>query len=626
MLNNKPLQISLLSTHRVNVGDEFIREGVLAILDRSELPYTPLTINKHDQSSLYRPIADDTYRVQNKYWDSDVCIQSGAPVYWHLNGGAAKSTNSEWSSWFYDDLLFQKETDRQKPLFLNLGAGSCDPWGKSGDEFLSDPDCRRFAKLLGQGSAITTVRDPVAHKILNDLHVDNTLLPCPAFLAASRWHGRFARARDGVIGLNLMPQGSHYDLSNAFNSTAWNVFCLRLVSNLRKFGKLIFIAHNKLEFEFSLRFASSDEHCFLSNSWLEYIDIYSRCNFVVANRVHGAVVASGFGTPTIILGDDTRAQIGDKIGIPRFHVHSAKPDEVLESFSTLVRDQTKAQERLDELSKSTMATYVSRITPVLESARCRSLGGAHHIGSKLALASVQAVESQEFRNLSTLESELAQTFGFEHHDGWSKDWEHPFAIREAWTACLTEESRILDVGAGLSPVPWILAMGGAKVTIMDKNPNLKQLWLKIQDKFPPISIDFIVGQIETTDFDEEIFDLVISTSVLHEVADRESWIKSAMRVTKPGGTIISTFDIIDPSMPMKYPENGHTPLSKAELQSLLATCNVKSRQDSANWNINDLPAFIQWHLESASHHSYGVGGFIIKKEPREKEVHSSTSL
>ncbi len=59
----------------------------------------------------------------------------------------------------------------------------CQPWGDDGEGFVKDPACASFAQRAGRRAAITTVRDPLASRILDRLKVPHHCLPCPAFLA-----------------------------------------------------------------------------------------------------------------------------------------------------------------------------------------------------------------------------------------------------------------------------------------------------------------------------------------------------------------------------------------------------------------------------------------------------------
>jgi hypothetical protein len=365
----KPLKIGFLTTLGINIGDEFIREGIRAILDRLGKPYYPLYVNKHDKSTLYRPIEDEVHTVSDKYWDADVFIQAGAPVYWYLHRGTATSLNSEWYAWAWKERILNKE-HQSHPVFLNIGAGSCQPWGGSGEDFLANADCAQFAMDIATRSSFTAVRDPLASKILSALSIQHKTLPCPAFLAAERHQP--ARPNTDVLGVNLMPLGSHYDLTEDFDTIRWALFCHELTLELRRLGDIVFICHDSAEREFVESFAQPADEIFFSTSWRDYLDIYSACRLVVANRVHGAVCAAGFGVPSIIMGNDTRAQIGEYIGLQIYRSGEVTVPAVIDRIQFLYDNRKIESDRLVLLRKQTLDQYVEFLRPCIETAYKKS--------------------------------------------------------------------------------------------------------------------------------------------------------------------------------------------------------------------------------------------------------------
>jgi hypothetical protein len=357
-----PLKIGFLTSLGVNVGDEFIREGIRAVLDDMDVPYTPLYVHKLSESSLNEPSEDESEIVKDKYWDSDLFIQGGAPVYWHLLDGTSTSLNSHWHKWMWEDRILRQ--DRSGPVFINLGAGSCQPWGDTGDSFIADSDCVHFARAAAERSSLTTVRDPVAAHILEQIQIPHEALPCPAFLASCR-HRVSPYLRD-VIGVNLMHLGGHYNLLHDFDSGAWENKCAKLIEQLRKLGSLVFVAHDEEELKFDKKFSAADERIFSSNSWRDYFDIYSACSVVLTNRVHGAVCAAGFGIPSVIIGNDTRAMIGDYIGIPRYKVTDFNVSEITDKLNSFLNDSSNERSRLLELRDLTITRYKNVIEPVIE--------------------------------------------------------------------------------------------------------------------------------------------------------------------------------------------------------------------------------------------------------------------
>jgi hypothetical protein len=359
------LKIGFMTTLGVNVGDEFIREGIRTVLDRTKIPYAPLYVNKHDPNTLSQPYEDEPLVVQDKFWDCNIFIQAGAPVYWHLLGGRSRSMNSEWHQWLWEDRILA-QGPRMAPMFLNLGAGSCQPWKENGDSFLGDQECREFAERAGQRAALTAVRDEVASRILRALGIPHEPICCPAFLAGARH--QLNNSVPDLIGINLMPLGAHYDLSGNFNAEVWKQRCHVLCESLRRLGRLMFVCHDATERDYASLWAQPGERVFIGEGWRDYLDVYSSCQVVVANRVHGAVCAAGFGVPSIIMGNDTRAQIGEYLGLPIFGSAELDPTDVIRCVIQLLDRRHQESQRLVQLRDATIANYLRLIQPLLHQA------------------------------------------------------------------------------------------------------------------------------------------------------------------------------------------------------------------------------------------------------------------
>ena len=359
------LTIGFMTTLGVNVGDEFIREGIRAVLEQAGVVYTPLYINKHDERSAHESREDETLVVADKFWDSDVFIQSGSPVYWWLHEGVHTSLTSEWAKWLWEERILHP--NRKGPVFLNLGAGSCQPWGEGPDEFLADAGCAKFAKAAGERAVLTSVRDPIAAEILQRVEVTHEALPCPAFLAGARH--RIAARNDNVIGVNLMAIGGHYDLRNNFDRERWNNECREMCRRLRALGRLVFIAHDKAEQEFMQTLAEPAERVALGGGWREYLDLYAGCGVVVANRVHGAICAAGLGVPSLIIGNDTRARIGEYVGLHVTGSATMTAASIAERVNTMLRQRGADQERLLAHREATLKTYANLVSKALADVR-----------------------------------------------------------------------------------------------------------------------------------------------------------------------------------------------------------------------------------------------------------------
>lgn len=351
--------MGFLTTLGVNIGDEFIREGVLHCLEQLGLAVEPYFVNKHDRESLTSIQDVEIESIGDKIRNTDLFIQSGAPVYWHHGYGGHNSTLAEWHGWAWEERILPPGG----PVFVNLGAGSCQAWGDQGDSFVADPACAEFAIRAGQRAALTTVRDPVAANILERLGVAHERLPCPAFLAAGR--RRPGQGSGDLIAVNLMPKGGHYDFSVGLATGSWIVRLHTLLEELRLVGRILFLCHDREEEEFAAQFASGGERVFRAAAYRDYLDIFPVLTAIFANRVHAAVTAAGFGIPAMIAGSDTRARIGEWIGLRVFEARTLDPAEAAAGMAELVRNRGRESERLRVLRQETVKRYSALLEPVI---------------------------------------------------------------------------------------------------------------------------------------------------------------------------------------------------------------------------------------------------------------------
>lgn len=363
-----PLKIGFLTTLHVNVGDEFIRQGIRHCVDRVRVPWIPFFVNKHDPKSLVEVRDGEVDQVANKIRDVDIFIQSGSPVYWHHGQGGHRSTHAEWHDWVWENGLLNSV---ERPTLLNLGAGSCQPWADTGDSFVNDPECADFARRAAARSSLTTVRDPVASNMLTRLGVSHHSLPCPAFLAAASFATHSSAGT--LIGVNLMPKGGHFEFQTRRSTPAWVRQLHDLLQRLRSQGRVLFICHSVEEQHFAHLFAEGTEQVFYSPNYRDYFDVFRMLTCIFSNRVHAAVTAAGFGVPGVIAGTDTRVQIGEWLGLGALHSPDLHAEEAAALVEALLGQRQQHRERLLCLRNETEARYLELLAPILESVSPRYL-------------------------------------------------------------------------------------------------------------------------------------------------------------------------------------------------------------------------------------------------------------
>jgi FkbM family methyltransferase len=357
------MRIAFMTTMNRNVGDEFIREGIRSFFDDVLGSYDPFYVDKHDLTTLSHRVLDETETVSDKFRDADVIVQAGAPVYWNNNAGKHTSYNAEWSQPLWMDRIFRLSRDKR---IFNLGAGS----GQKGEDdlaaLLSDPRLVDFARAAGKACAWTSVRDPLASQFLQQVGVGHELLPCPAFHAARRFK---STGRLDVLAVNLMPRAGHYRLKSETDENQWRGVIDELLPKLRSQHRLMFVAHDRAEYDFQRQLARGGEPIFIAGDYREYIQLYGQVEGIIANRVHGAVCVAGFGRPAVIIGNDSRIGIARPIGIPACDSAQATADWILCALQQQFDRGIELYDQRIELRESSARTYASRLAEHLRIAQ-----------------------------------------------------------------------------------------------------------------------------------------------------------------------------------------------------------------------------------------------------------------
>jgi ADP-heptose:LPS heptosyltransferase/SAM-dependent methyltransferase len=131
----------------------------------------------------------------------------------------------------------------------------------------------------------------------------------------------------------------------------------------------------------------------------------------------------------------------------------------------------------------------------------------------------------------------------------SKQWEYLFALESLTTKQGKRVSglRVADVGGGRGALAPYLAALGNSVTVVDTD----YLWdhagdLCVEQRYRAWARSFgyeaRFGSLYNLPADDEAFDVVTSISVVEHVAHKEFVLREALRVLKPGGLLILTFD------------------------------------------------------------------------------------
>ncbi len=131
----------------------------------------------------------------------------------------------------------------------------------------------------------------------------------------------------------------------------------------------------------------------------------------------------------------------------------------------------------------------------------------------------------------------------------SKQWEYLFALESLRTkhGGLVSGLRVADVGGGRGALAPYLAALGNSVTVLDTD----YLWddsgdLAVEQRYRAwargLGYEARFGSLYNLPAEDEAFDVVTSISVVEHVLHKEFVLKEALRVLKPDGLLILTFD------------------------------------------------------------------------------------
>lgn len=129
----------------------------------------------------------------------------------------------------------------------------------------------------------------------------------------------------------------------------------------------------------------------------------------------------------------------------------------------------------------------------------------------------------------------SRTFGY--------DKDKSVIIADTWEAVLKEllpqsaGRRALDVGTGMGQFAFYLARAGFKVTGIDLSGEMIACAKRhaIKNHLP---VDFITGDAELLEFEDDSFDVLVSRNLLWTLPHPEKALREWRRVVRPGGRLV----------------------------------------------------------------------------------------
>lgn len=363
------MKVGFITTIDTNIGDDFIRQGIVNILKAAypSVKFEFICVNKHFPYTAYpawHPLHHfpsmkrirGVNRIQrilkkplarlggSKFDRCDLIIQSGAPVLW------PDCERCEWNIPIWQEIVGRLHN--KIPVF-NLAAGSCYPWEKQSAKFSSEEE-KQYARTIGSYCQLTTTRDSLAFKLFDEAGVQNSLFPCTAFFVDSNFSNEHKKE---YILINYMSGGGHFDWGQQIDRMEWEKTLKHVIRNLKKNNDVRFICHDEKEVQLAKELDPSLKIHF-PKTISEYLDCIRVAKLGINNRMHASVAMGSVGVPSVSVCTDTRLLMLHNIGLPISYVKDIDAGELMAISDKLLSDVEYEKERLLNLKKKKFEQYL----------------------------------------------------------------------------------------------------------------------------------------------------------------------------------------------------------------------------------------------------------------------------
>lgn len=374
----KTIRIGLITTINTNIGDDFIRDGIVQILRHvyGHADVRFFAINKHKPFSVYPmwhplrwlELLDHVPRGQatttlvktraslllhgfgGSHFDKmDAIVHCGAPMMWP---GCHRSV---WATTLWEHVVAR--ISPRIPV-LTLAAGSAYPWENQPDAIM-DPSDAAFIRNVLSSSRVVTARDELYAGLAKPLGYTIPTIPCSAFLVGRRFTAPPADEQDVVL-FNYMPGAGHWSWGQRIDSDRWMATAKALIESLSRRHQVVFLCHDQNEYE-AAGYLNAALPRFLPTSIESYVALIRRSKAAVTNRIHAAVALASLGIPAISVGTDTRMLMLQPIGVPFRYVKDPQLGNLVEELEILMIRRGDERERLIALRDATWSQYVETV-------------------------------------------------------------------------------------------------------------------------------------------------------------------------------------------------------------------------------------------------------------------------
>ena len=254
-----------------------------------------------------------------------------------------------------------------------------------------------------------------------------------------------------------------------------------------------------------------------------------------------------------------------------------------------------------------------------------SVADRRPVTAKAVLGSVDELRSVAYKTfMAHLNALATDNRLILYHENWSKVWEYPWVWFNSLCNLDLQDKKILDIGSGRSAMPWLFALLGAEVMMVETGSESIPLWSLIQKRHQ-LKIGWRIVSDEELPFADNTFDAVTSFSVIEHQPDKAAAVAEAARVLKPGGVFGVSFDLCQPEWGMRYPDKLGKALSVEDFEQFVWKHPALDNDgQTLNWKIEQCADFLEWHWDGDNDSKYVVGAAILKKRTEPQDLEGRT--
>lgn len=348
------MNILFSTTRQWNPGDEFILLGCINLLKSCGLDFNPIIYNRNPQirrkgkakklkfldqclfNGNIAPFLDNSIKDDYQSEHIDLVVFAGSP---------------EWRGKRLAP-LYKKIVENNIPVII-LGIGS-------NREFLYDKNhfSQNEMDVLSKALLITC-RDDLTYEGLKEINAHKA--SCPALFSADQYKEITSVKKIGLI------YGSHKAVTHNNVSESTFNYLKSLYEHLQNTFENVefeFVAHYIDELEtFSTDFPGGTIR--YSYDSKDYIDIYSKYDFVIGHRVHGVGISASQGIPGICISHDLRGVTAEG-----FNASVIQKGTDLEQVTEMIQKEiANIESKVNALrvhKNTVLKQYQSLLVPVLK--------------------------------------------------------------------------------------------------------------------------------------------------------------------------------------------------------------------------------------------------------------------